>query len=76
MGIAGTTAARVERGCLLGGLGGLEGGSDAAGRGGLGGAEEVACAAAAGVCVGVLRNGWVWLVDEVARHCESDFAWI
>lgn len=68
------TAAAVEAACGGDAAGGGAGGAGvqrrghAGGGGGLGGADKVAGAAAAGVDVGVLCHGRVWLGDGVAGH--------
>lgn len=82
VGIAGAATARVEAAAAdagrgaggrggAGGADGVEGGGHTGGRGGQWSAKVVSCAAAAGVDVGVLRNGGVRLGDGVARrHLE------
>lgn len=78
VGVAGAAAAAVEaaRGGDAAGRGagraGVERRGDAGGGGGGGSAQEVAGATAAGVDVGVLRNGGVRLGDGVARHNWRD----
>ena len=72
--VTGATAARVEAGAAGRGRSlGDSGSWHSGGISGLGSAEEVTGAAAAGVCVAVLRHRGVWLGDGVARRHLDKF---